>query len=346
MAVVTIMQIAQSLGLAHTTVSRALNDHPTTSLETKLRVREAAEAMGYIRNSSARQMRDGSSNVVGLVFPDVQNEFFSAAALSMSAHCIDSGYQMFLALSGDDPHREEQHIRAMRENRVAGIMLAPCGAPTPRTHELLRQIPWVQFLRWSESLGGTGVYADDRQGVAEATRHLLQLGHQRIGYIGPSRGLSTGAQRLEGHSMALREKGLEADDALHYFGAARPEAGAAGLKTLLARSQPPTAIVVASPQQTSGVMRAAYRAGIEVPNGLSIVAYGDTHWFEACSPAMTAVRLPVEQMCETATRMLFDLVERSPGAAGKAIEREVFATSLMVRGTTQKVRVRATAARR
>lgn len=334
MPVVTITQIAEALGLAHTTVSRALNDHPKISPQTKLRVREAAEAMGYIPNSGARHMRSGSSNVVGLVFPDIQNEFFNAAARSMAAHCARSGYQMILGLSEDDPQREEQQVRAMRENRVAGMMIAPCGSPTPETARLLSQIPAVQFLRRNDALGATGVYADDSQGIWEATRHLLLLKHRRIGYIGPSRALSTGAQRLEGHEAALRQIGIAIDESLYYLGPARPDAGYEGLKALLTRPRPPTAIVAASSQQLLGVLRALRESGTDVPQSLSLVAYGDTPWFEACNPAVTAVALPVDQMCETASSLLFKLIE-GEGNTPAGGWRQVFATTLVVRGTTR-----------
>lgn len=338
MALVTITQIAQALGLAHTTVSRALNDHPKISAQTKLRVREAAERLGYIPNSGARHMRSGSSKALGLVFPDVQNEFFNAAARCVAAHCDRRGYQMILGLSEDDPQREEQQVRAMREHRVAGVMLVPCGAPTAATARLLSQVPAVQFLRHNDALGKTGVYADDFQGIREATRHLLLLRHRRIGYIGPSRALSTGAQRLEGHEAALRQMGVAIDESLYSFGPARPEAGYEGLKNLLTRPEPPTAVVAGSSQQLLGVYRALRESDTEVPQSLSLVAYGDTPWFEACNPAVTAVALPVDQMCETASSLLFAMIE-GEGSAPAGPTRHVFATTLVVRGTTRRLEV-------
>ncbi|MBC7780794.1 MAG: LacI family DNA-binding transcriptional regulator [Proteobacteria bacterium] len=335
MPVVTITRIAETLGLAHTTVSRALNDHPKISAQTKQRVKEAADRLGYIANSGARQMRDGSTRVVGLVFPDVQNEFFSAAARSMAAHCARSGYQMILGLSEDDPQREEQQVRAMREARVAGVMLAPCASPSAETARLLSRIPAVQFLRRNDALGTTGVYADDRQGIREATRHLLLLRHRRIGYIGPSRTLSTGAQRVEGHDAALRQMDIAVEESLCHFGPARPDTGYEGVKDLLSRPSPPTAIVAGSSRQLLGILRALRESDTEVPQSLSLVAYGDTPWFEACNPAVTAVALPVEQMCETASALLFELI----AGTSVPIERttRLFATTLVVRGTTRRL---------
>ena len=336
MPVVTLTQIAERLGLAHTTESRALNGHPKISADTKRRVQEAAQAMGYIANSGARHMRNGSSRVVGLVVPDIQNEFFSAAARSMAAHCARSGYQMILGLSEDDPQREEQQVRAMRESRVAGLLLAPCDAPTAQTARLLGEVPAVQFLRWDGTLGAAGVHADDCQGLLEATRHLLLLGHRRVAYIGPPRALSTGARRIEGYETALRQSGLQVDEALQCFGPVRPSTGDAGLKSLMARAQPPTALVVASSQQMLGVMRAARESDIRIPESLSLVAYGDAHWFEACNPAITAVALPVESMCETATNMLFALVDAGGTGVVPVAARQVFPTTLLVRGTTRR----------
>ena len=335
MPVVTITQIAEALGLAHTTVSRALNDSPKISPGTKLRVKAAAQALGYIPNSGARHMRSGSSRVVGLVFPDVQNEFFGAAARSLAAHCARSGYQMILGLSGDDPQREEQQIRAMRENRVAAVMLAPCGEPTHETARLLRQIPAVQFLRHKDVLGAVSVCADDAQGLRDATQHLLSLQHERIGYIGPSRGLSTGAQRFEGHEAALHQSGIVLDDSLRFFGPAHPDTGYAGVTTLMALPRPPTAIITASSQQLLGALSALRESATEVPQSLSLVAYGDTPWFEACNPPVTAVSLPMDPMCETAASLLFDWIEQAP-VLPAAPARQVFPTMLVLRGTTRR----------
>lgn len=330
---VTIKHIADVLKMNHATVSRALNDHPKISTETKERVREAARALGYIANSGARLMRSGDSHLVGLIVPDVQNEFFNAAARAMAACSAQFDFQMMLGLSEDDPQREEQQVRAFRESRVAGVLIAPCSAPTAETAKMLQQIPTVQFLRFQPDVGPVGIRADDHAGICAATLHLVELGHQRIGFIGTPRELSTGNERMTGYYAALAMHGISVDPRLSFFGPARPEAGYAAVRKLLRGPGKPTALVVASSRQLLGSMRALHEDGIVLPDDLSLVGYGDTDWFQACSPAITAVSLPVDEMSQHATNLLFNIM-RDESAVAASPHTTSFATKLIVRGST------------
>jgi DNA-binding LacI/PurR family transcriptional regulator len=332
---VTLKHIAQVLGLAHTSVSRALNDHPKISAETKQRVRQTAERLGYVANSGARTMRIGTSLLVGLIVPDVQNEFYSAAARTMAEQCAHLGYQLVLGVSEDDPLREEQQVRTLRESRAAGVLIVPCVAPTAQTVELLRQLPTVQFLRANRLLGKVQVLADDLEGTYQATQHLIVLGHRRIGFIGPSPQVSTSVRRLAGYQAALRKHGLPDDEALHCFGVAKPDFGEAALRQLVQMNPTLTAVVVSSSRQLLGALRAVRVLRIEVPRDLSLVCFGDADWLQVCQPPVTTVALPVQKMSERATELLFELVEQGRSGAARHAE-PAFATKLIVRGTTAR----------
>ncbi|MDB6000366.1 MAG: LacI family transcriptional regulator [Rhizobacter sp.] len=333
---ITIKDLANLLGMAHTTVSRALNDHPKISADTKARVREAANKLGYVTNSGARSMRMGSSKLVGLIVPDVQNEFYSSAARAMAELCAQLGYQMVLGVSEDDPAREEQHVRTLRESRCAGVLITPCGASTVLTAELLRQVPTVQFLRFDKQLGSICVQADDIEGTYQATEHLMQLGHRRIGFVGGRREVSTGLRRISGYEAALRKHGLDADPALQRFGPTRPEFGEAALASLLAEPVRPTALVVGSSRQLLGVLRGLRERGMKVPQALSVVGYGDADWFQVSEPPVTAIALPVRDMSERATQLLFELL--ALGASGRTRTPEpMFGTQLVLRESTARL---------
>ena len=329
-APVTIKDIARKLNLAHTTVSRALNDHPRISPATKERVRLAAKDLGYIANLGARSMRRGTANVVGLIVPDIQNEFYSAAARAMAEQCTASGYQFILGISEDDPEREEQHVRTLRESLVKGVLISPSPKPTDATVELLESVSTVQILRYNKRLGPLVVRADDRRSVSTCTQHLIDLGHQRIAYIGPSTRVSTGRQRYEGFKAAMSAASLEIDSRLHAFVAPRPEFGEAAFASVYECPPPPTAIVVSSSRLVLGVLRAAKRLGIEIPKSLSLVVYGDSDWFSVCTPGVSAAALPIEEMSKTATKMLFDSLA-SPNTPPSRKKRVVFPTRLVIR---------------
>ncbi|MEX0828534.1 MAG: LacI family DNA-binding transcriptional regulator [Haliea sp.] len=329
-AAITIKDIAKQLGLAHTTVSRALNDHPRISAATKNRVQKAARDLGYIANLGARSMRRGTAKVVGLIVPDIQNEFYSAAARAMAQQCYASGYHLILGISEDDPKKEEQHVRTLRENLVAGLLISPSPNPTEATIGLLDGVPTVQILRLDTRLGSLVVRADDRGSIITCTQHLIDSGHRRIGFIGPPTQLSTGRQRFTGFRYAMQAAGLELDKKLRVFVAPRPECGEYAFGEIYARSPPPTAIVVASSRLVLGVLRAAKRLHISIPESLSLVAYGDAEWFSISTPPITASALPIQEMSDMATKMLFESLspELSPRMRRK---RVVFPTNLMIR---------------
>ena len=332
---VTIKDIANLLGLAHTTVSRALNDHPKISADTKQKVRAAAERMGYITNLGARSMRMGHSRLVGLIVPDVQNEFYGAAARVMAQRCAQYGYQMMLGVSEDDPAREEKHVRSLREGRAAGVLIVPSPAPTETSIALLRQIPTVQFLRTHPKLASQAIVADDFEGIHEGTRHLLSLGHERIGFIGGARHVSTGLRRAAGYEAALRKQGLPIADALIQIGPMQPSFGATALETLLTNGSGITGLIVSSSRQLLGVLQAAQRLGVGIPQALSLIGYGDTEWFEVSQPAVSGIALPVSEMSESATQALFERLDTAHKPGGHAGE-QTFATRLILRASTAR----------
>ncbi len=302
---VTIKDIADRLGLTHATVSRALNDHAQTNWKTKERVHAAAKALGYIPNTAARTMRQQASRVIGLVVPDIANPFYGMAARSFAETLAANDLQLILAVTDDDPATEHRQVLALRSARVAGIAITLTAQPLPATLALLEGIPAVQLLRHLRAGPAAHVVMNDRAGVREATQHVLALGHRRVGYVGTPRELSTGLARLRGFSDAMKAHGVPVDEALLRFGPPRPDFGRTAVTELWRGAPaPPTALIVASPQLTLGVVEALHHLGTAIPDDVSLVSYGDADWFVACEPAITAVHLPIDEAASRATRVL------------------------------------------
>jgi LacI family transcriptional regulator len=333
----TIKDIAAHLGMAHSTVSRALNDHPHIKDETKLRVRRAADDLGYIANSGARLMRLGKSSVIGLIVPDVENPFYSAAAKVMAGSCAAEGFQLLLAVSEDDPQQEQQHVQVLREARAAGVAIALTANPRRQTIALLRQVPTVQFVRRDASLPSDAVGIDDREGTRLATQHLLDLGHRRIAYVGGSEELSTGAARVAGYRGALQAAKVEADPNLEKFGRPRPEFGRQALTDLLSAGNRPTSVVLGSSQLTLGALDALGAARIAMPSEISLVGYGDPDWFRLWRPAITTIGLPLKDIAATAASVLFGRIrEAGAGDAPPPGLHAPFLPALIIRASTAK----------
>jgi DNA-binding LacI/PurR family transcriptional regulator len=336
----TILDIARQLGLSHATVSRALSDHPHVSDRTKARVHAAADSMHYIPNASARTMRGAPNPLVGLVIPDVQNDFYATVARIVADTLAAQSYRMVLAVTEDDPEREARDLRALAEARVAGVIVTLTAAPRPATLALLKSLRTVQLVRTHRRLNTDAVALDDRAGISLAAEHLLSQGHRRIAYIGGLADLSTGEQRLAGFLDACRDHAITPPSRLIELGAPRPEFARDATARLMALKVRPTALVLGSSELTLGSLQSLQAARIRCPHDVSVVGYGDPPWFALAQHGITTVRLPVNEVALTAASLLLQRLHASRKADGEpdaACASSRFVPTLTIRASTAAV---------
>ena len=328
---ITIKDIAARLQVSASTVGRALADDPRISGAMKQRVIEVANEMGYVANRAARMMRGVSSNLVGLVVPDIRNSFYSTIAHALSKCLEGAGYQLTLSETDDDRLVELHHIRELTSVSVAGIIIVPNARPHPDSVRLLKMTPHIQLLRKVAALSDQWFGIDDTQALGQATRHVVDFGHRRIAYIGGSADIPTGAGRLKGFRDALAGR----DAARHALEELGPpssmEFGRDALRRLLANPVPPTAIVTGSVQITQGVLDELQANGVRVPEQLSVVGFGDELGFRWWSPGLTTISLPVSELA-TACGLWFvhQMKQKSPTTAPYSA---ISLPTLVVRGS-------------
>jgi LacI family transcriptional regulator len=291
---ITLKHIAEQLDLSVSAVGRALADHPRIGRETKERVRAKAEELGYIANRAARIMRGGSSHLVGLLVPDIHSTFYSMVAQKLSDCFENEGFHLALSLTGDDRDVELEQMKELVSARVAGIVSVLSAAPRRETITLLKTIPHVQLLRRIPGLGDW-FGMDEERAIHDATVHLLELGHRRIGFIGDLI-FSTGVSRYDGYCAALSEFDLKVDKSLVELGPPNVRFGAEATSRLLARKPRPTAIITTSVQITLGAAEQIVAMKTDVPGELSFIGYGDGSWQQWWGPGLTTLRLPVEDL--------------------------------------------------
>jgi len=331
----TTKDIAARLNLSVSTVGRALADDHRISAETKLRVNQVADELGYVANRAARMMRGARSTVIGLVVPDVGNSFYStvAHALAETMSCHD--HQVMLCESGDNRQTELHQIRDLAAAQVAGVVIVPTPKPHPDVSRLLRTIPHVQLLRKVPSLSANWFGIDDHTVIHTATGHLLKLGHRRIAYIGGTTDIPTAAARLGGFRDALADAGLPPDAGRTELGSPSAAAhGADSLRRLMAAPQPPTAIVTGSVQTTRGVLDAAHHDRLVIPDQLSVVGFGDEPGFSWWGPGLTTVSLPMHDLATACGVWL--LHRLSTGTAESAPYTSVSPGLFIERGSTAR----------
>lgn len=290
---VTIKDIAARLEVSPSTVGRALADDPRISDATKKKVAAVANEMGYVANLAARMMRGVSSNLVGFVLPDIRNGFYSTIAHALSKCLQGAGFQLTLSETDDDRMAELQHIRELISANVAGIIIVPTSKPHREAIRLLGTVPHVQLIRRHTAVGNQWFGIDDTQAIYEATRHLVQLGHRRIGYVGGTDELPTGAARLQGFRNALPRDAKLSPSSIQLGAPGSIDFGREATLALLAQNRAPTALVAGSVQITQGMLEALTAQGIRAPDDISVVGFGDEMGFRWWGPGLTTVGLPV-----------------------------------------------------
>jgi LacI family transcriptional regulator len=332
---VTIKDVAEHLGVSHSTVSRALNDRRHISEEMKARVRQAAAELGYVVNAGARTLRSAESNLIGLIVPDVGSELFTAAAKALAARCFRAGYQLVLCVHEDDPEIELRHVEALRQARALGVVIIPTPGVLDQTAALLKATSVVQFSRYSPKIDAPSVTLDGAHGVATAVAHLASLGHRRIAYVGLPDDRSTGWDRLAGYRQGLERIGVAFDPGLVRLGATLLEYGRSAMASLLQLDPRPTAVVFGSADLTHGGVEACRRAGVRVPQDLSVVGYGDPAWFKLIGPGLTTVAVVTGEMAEAAILQLLRKIAGGPDEAAASIALE---PHLILRESTAPLR--------
>lgn len=334
---ITIKDIAEQLGVSASTVARALGDHPRISLGTKERVRAAAAGLGYVAHAGARTMRGQASNLVGLIVPDIQNEFYSTVAAAISDTCDESGYQLLLSVTDDKPAVELRQVRGLFGARVAGVVLVASANPEPETIALLRRIPHVQLVRKCKDLKSDWFGIDDEAAMFEAATHLLKLGHRRIGFIGGSPALSTGSARLRGFRRAYQEVGASIADATIETGGGDTDYGKQALLRLLQATPKPTAVIAANSRMTLGMVHGLAATHVAVPGELSVVGFNDSPSMVWWGPGLTTIGLPVRELALSCSTLLLRRIRAINGREEMHAERP-FSVShtpfLIERGST------------
>jgi LacI family repressor for deo operon, udp, cdd, tsx, nupC, and nupG len=329
---ITLKQIAERLDFSVSTVARALADHPRIGRATKERVRATAEELGYVANRAARVMRGGSSHLIGLLVPDIQSTFYSMVA-QMLSNCFErEGFHLALSLTGDDRDVEKQQMHELISARVGGIVTVLSAAPRRETKALLRMVPHVQLLRRVPALGDW-FGMDEERAIRDATTHLLELGHRRIGFVGDLI-FSTGISRYEGFCGAHSDVNLTVDKTLVELGPPNARFGAAAVSRLIARQPPPTAIITTSVQITLGAAEQLMAMKIDVPRSLSVVGYGDGPWQQWWGPGLTTLRLPVEALATGCGLWLLHSIRTGTSISSKDPHISISPSVLVKRGST------------
>src|SRR6187399_3769444 len=213
----TIHDIARKLNITASTVSRALKDHPRISAETKKAVQKTALKLNYQPNHIAAALRNGKSNIIGIIVPTVDRSFFSSVVRGIEEIANASRYNVMICQTYDNYEKEVSTVEALLNTRVDGIIVSHAKETQNFDHFLKvkeRSIPLILFDRSNDEIEVSNVVIDDFLGAYKATEHLIQQGCKRIAHFTNTRKISIYKERLRGYKEALQSNGLKYDESL------------------------------------------------------------------------------------------------------------------------------------
>lgn len=299
-------------GVSVGTVSNALNRPDRVSSDTLTRVRSAIEALGFVRNDAARQLRAGTSSTIGLVVLDVGNPFFSDIARAAEDRADSEGLSVILGNSDENTARESAYLDLFEEQRTRGVLISPIGDVTERLLQLRsRGIPCVLVDRSGEGTGLSSVSVDDVAGGYRAVRHLLDLGRRHIGFVGAQFSIRQVADRLEGARRAVAETPGAMLEIISASGLSVVDGRAAGKEiSQRDRASRPDAIFTVNDLMAVGFLQALVMDGsIAVPRDMALIGYDDIDFASAAIVPLTSMRQPSRLLGETAVQLLLDEID-------------------------------------
>ena len=330
---ITLKELAARAKVHPSTVSRVANNDPSLRIApaTRSRIEALLRETEYQPNGVARGLKLRQTLVLAVVIPDITNPLFAGLFRGIEDGATPRGYQVILCNTDGSPERQRTHLQSLNARRVDGVILASTFLMDHAVRWLRHQrTPYVLVNRFSDEGVDPFVGSDDLTGATLATRHLIDLGHVRIGHLAGQPTISTGVLRRRGYQAALADAGLPADPELLVESGFVEEGGAYGMERLLSLKNPPTAIFAVTDMTAIGAYGAARRRGLRIPEDIAIVGYNDIPLAGRLVPGLTTVHVPIHEFGSVAAGMLLEQIETGEVKP----KRVVFAPQLVVRGST------------
>ncbi len=306
-AAATITDVAEQSGVSIKTVSRVINQESGVHPATREHVLKVVAALKYRPKLSARSLAGARSFLIGLLYYDPSAAFVGDVQQGATLRCREAGYHLVVeSLHNDAPDLAQQVSRMVSALQPDGMILTPPLCDNPVVLKALRenQTPCVLMSPARDVKGMPSVRMDDTKAAEEMTNLLLGLGHQRIAFIkGPPDQAASGL-RYQGYARAMQSHGMAVDPAYVCTGDFVFQSGVDAAQHLLSRRARPTAIFAGNDDMALGVLAAAQRLGLAVPNDLSIAGFDDSPGARLVWPALTTVRQPKNEMARVAVEML------------------------------------------
>lgn len=310
----TIRDVATAAGVAVSSVSRVLNNHPHVSDDLRARVETAARTLGYRPNYVAHSLRRGNTASVGFLVGTISNPIIANILSGVSEVLAESGFATLLVSSQNDPAADIDYVRFFAQRRVSGLIISSAAnGPDDGLRALIVELglPAIMLDRYPlHAPHVSAVYSDHARGVHAAMNHLIGQGHSRIALIGGADHFDPAAMRLAGYQRALQEAGLDADPALVRAWGMERKVGYAATLDLFGQASPPSALIAGGNLILAGVLQALHELGIVAGRDAALVGCDDTDLTRLHRPSISVITRDLEGMGRAAAATLLGAMEQ------------------------------------
>ena len=305
---VTLSQLAAQLDVSTATVSLALRDNPAVSAETRKKVQALAQEMGYIYNRQAASLRTARTDIVGVVVHDVLNPYFAQVFRAVESELEKHGFTILICNHRDDIARQRNFVQVLQQQNADGLVICPSvGTTSADIDSIMRTgTPVTVICRDVDGSAAPSVRGDDKRGMYEITRLLIDKGHTDIAYVGGIRYTSSGRDRHAGYIKAMDEAGLTPVADLPEL--MTQSDGRKAAEHLAGLTPRPTAVACFNDIIAFGVMSGFTRLGIKPGSDIAVTGYDDVDGSSSWTPALTTVQNGSEEIGREAAHAILALI--------------------------------------
>ncbi|MBD2754102.1 LacI family DNA-binding transcriptional regulator [Spirosoma validum] len=334
---VTIKDIARSLNISISTVSRALRGLPEIHPETRKAVMRLAEDLDYQPNQLAKNLAKSRTKTIGVIVPNLSYYYYSAMLNSIEEAALQAGYSVLVCQTNESYLREITNVQNLLRSQVEGFIISLSRDTNNYEHveRLVRKnIPLVLFDRYAESINVSKVIVDNHAASFKATEHLIENGCRRIGFLAGPTQLVLSNQRVEGYRAALAKYDLSVGDQYVFHCDYTQENTIMQTLEMMSLPQPPDGIVVISDRMAFSAMYAMSQKGIRIPDDVAVVSFNNEPVSAYFSPTLSSISQPIQEMGTEAVRLLLRELEAVDDTVPK--ETKVMETQLIIRTSSLK----------
>jgi len=331
---ISMREIAKLAGVSSATVSRVINGSSLVQEETARRVQKIIHDLKFVPNNSAIHLKNGKSQIYGIIIPDLTNPFFTELVKNFEEVLVENDQELLVANTDFHSTRMQRSVRRMLLRRVDGVALLTSELEAASLESLVQnRIPVVTTDHYRIACGISDIVIDFNGGMAQMVAHLKSLGHRQLGFIGGTNGIVTSRVRRESFLDAVVKEGLSSREGWIVNGDFKIAGGSTAMAGILAQTEIPTAVVCANDLTAIGALRTAHDKGLRIPEDISIAGCDDIEMSDIVYPPLTTLRISRKEYA----RMLYEALRKAGEDLSRPGQKFHLPTRLVIRQSTGPV---------